>query len=80
MLYHILKAKPMLTYHEFKHVLDSIIKNIYASSDLSLVHLLTTNLWMGEIPWRKFIKDLFIIQLHQSLDAVPFTWDTIGNS
>lgn len=79
LLYHVLKAKPALTYREFKRVLDSIMKNVRASSDLSSVHPLATNLWMGETPWRKFAKDLLTIHLHQSVDDVPPTWDTIGN-
>jgi hypothetical protein len=78
-LYHVLKANPELTYREFRRVLDSIMKNVRASSDPSLVHPLATNLWMGKTPWRKFAKDLLTIHLHQSLDAVPLTWDTIGN-
>ncbi|KAG1761231.1 hypothetical protein EDD22DRAFT_847909 [Suillus occidentalis] len=77
LLYHILKTNLVLTYHEFKHVLDSIMKNMHTSCDLSLAYPLATNLWMGETPWRKFAKDLLTIYLHQSSDAVPLTWDTI---
>ncbi|KAG2335997.1 hypothetical protein BDR05DRAFT_953663 [Suillus weaverae] len=77
LLFHVLKAKPALTYAEFKCILGSIMKNVRANSDPSLVDPLATSLWMGEKTWRKFAKDLLTIHLRLSLDAVPATWETI---
>jgi hypothetical protein len=79
LLFYVLKAKPELTFHEFKRLLDSLFTNLRAYDDPTAVHTLATELWMGKKNWRKFAKDLLTLHLNQSLDDVPSAWETQGN-
>jgi hypothetical protein len=78
LLYHVLKAKPALTYPEFKRVLDSLMKNVRPNSDPAQLHPLATSLWMGEKIWKYFARDLHKIHLNRG--NVPPSWEKRGDS
>jgi hypothetical protein len=78
LLFHVLKAKPTLTYREFKRVLDSIMKNVRPNSTPSLIVPLATSLWMGEKTWRYFARDM--IKNHLQRSNIPNSWEPIGDA
>ncbi|KIK32560.1 hypothetical protein CY34DRAFT_110921 [Suillus luteus UH-Slu-Lm8-n1] len=77
LLFYSLKVNPAQTFHQFKQLLDSILTNLHVCADPLDLHKLVTDLWMGEMIWRKFAENLLKVHIPGGA-LIPPRWEQIG--